>query len=70
MIVKEELDDGRVRTYSDRGLWIRQTDTGAEYEEAIDTIRHEYEETDKAIEYEPSTEDKAEAFDILMGVSE
>lgn len=40
-----------VRHYSDRGMRIRQRETGREYEEAIDTVpcRYTYEETEKPI---------------------
>jgi hypothetical protein len=46
------------RTYSDENKYIRQIETGIEYEEAIDVadengnIRYTYEETDKEIERE------------------
>ena len=62
------------RTYSDEGFYIRQIPTGIEYSEAIDveTAPYTYEETDKPIETEEmtETEEKAKAYDILMGVSE
>ena len=37
-----------IRHYSDEGMYIRQKETGAEYEEAIDVIpcKYTYEETD------------------------
>ena len=40
------------RTYSDEGKRIRQTDTGAIYDEAVDVENsgHTYEETDELIE--------------------
>ena len=39
------------RTYSDNGLYIRQNETGFEYDEAIDieTAPYTYTETDKPI---------------------
>lgn len=42
------------RTWSDEGVCIRQKETGAVYEEAIDTepLRYTYEETDIPIERE------------------
>ena len=57
-----------VRTYSDAGKYI--TRDGAVYEEAIDPEEagRVYEETDELIPVEEDTqEDKAEAYDILMG---
>ncbi|MBR6515936.1 MAG: hypothetical protein IKT40_03680 [Bacilli bacterium] len=42
------------RTYSDKGLYIKQVETGAEYTEAIDVENapYTYVETDKKIELE------------------
>lgn len=41
------------RTYSDSNMYIRQVETGVEYNEAIDveSAPYTYEEADKAIEY-------------------
>lgn len=41
------------RTYSDSNMYIRQVETGIEYDEAIDieNAPYTYEETDKAIEH-------------------
>lgn len=59
--------------YSDKGVYIRQDQTGIEYAEAIDveTAPYTYTETDKPIEGEPQdeTEQKAEAYDYLTGRS-
>ena len=74
MIVFEYIEDGaRIRHWSDAGKKIRQVETGNLYDDAVDVVpcRYTYEETD--IPVEPSDEDlanKAEAYDILMGVSE
>ena len=62
-----------VHTWSDLGMYILQTDTQIEYEEAYDLVAypHTYEETDHPIEEEePTIEEKAEAYDILMGGTE
>ncbi len=63
-----------IKTYSDAGFMVRNIETGELYSEAIDPIsaHREYEETDIPIEVEeePTIEDKAEAYDILVGVSE
>lgn len=52
MIKVEYIKDKLVRHYSDRGMYIRQVETGLEYEEAIDVIpcKYTYEETDEKIE--------------------
>ena len=69
-------EDGVVlnRTYSDIGMMIERD--GIRYSEAIDPaeLNRQYTETDEPIEIEenPMTEieEKAAAYDILMGVSE
>lgn len=63
MIIVETLDD-RERRYSDLGVYIRQIETGALYEDAIDVIpcKYTYEETDIPIEDEEANiEDYEEA---------
>lgn len=59
--------------YSDKGVYIRQDQTGIEYTEAIDveTAPYTYTETNKPIEGEPQNEtaQKAEAYDYLTGRS-
>ena len=53
MIQVEYLKNGElVRHYSDSGMMILQTETGIEYEEAVDVVpcRFTYEETDKKID--------------------
>ena len=60
--------------YSDKGVYIRQDQTGIEYTEAIDveTAPYTYTETDIPVEAEATTEteQKAAAFDYLTGRSE
>lgn len=60
------------RTYSDSGLKIVQNETGATYDEAIDVedAPYTYSESDEPIEVEGEDEQKAKAYDILMGVAE
>lgn len=77
MIVKEEYmtrADGvkLYRTYSDSGLKIVQNETGVTYDEAIDVenASYTYSESDEPIEAMSEDEQKAQAFDILMGVAE
>lgn len=73
-----------IKRYSDQGFLLLQLDTGEMYGEAIDlnTANKVYEETDipmekdneenESIDEEDNSEieEKAKAFDILMGVSE
>ena len=72
MIVVELIEsETRERRYSDKNVMLRQVETGNLYEDAADYIpcRFTYEETDIPIPETPATiEDKAEAYDILMGV--
>jgi len=74
MVKDEYIENGqRIRHWSDSGLKIRQNETGAVYDDAVDVVpcRYTYTETDEPVEPEEVTvEDKAEAYDILMGVSE
>ena len=59
--------------YSDKGVYIRQDQTGIEYTEAIDVeaASYTYTETDKPIEGEPQDEAelKSAAYDYLTGRS-
>lgn len=62
-----------VRTYSNANRMIRQDGTGAAYAEAYDPSDsgRTYTETDEIIETDiPDTEEKAKAYDIIMGVNE
>ena len=62
-----------VRTYSDANLMIQQDGTGAVYSEAYDPVDsgRTYTETEESIETDMTeTEEKAKAYDIIMGVSE
>ena len=56
MVIEERISDRLVRHYSDKGLTIRQVETGYEYDEAVDVIpcRYTYVETDKPIVNEVS----------------
>lgn len=73
MIVTENVTiNGKVfiRTYSDSGYKVERD--GVCYDEAIDPAdtNREYTETDELAEGMTETEEKAQAYDILMGVSE
>lgn len=79
MIVTEYLRDGTlVKHYSDSGYLMEQVETGARYGEAVDVVPcpYTYVETDEREETEEEavemteSEEKALAYDILMGVSE
>ena len=69
-MIVEEMVGSRVRHYSNVGMMIRQQPTGVLYEDAVDIVPcpYTYEESDVPIEEEVYVEDKAEAYDILMGV--
>lgn len=73
MIVQQQISDTLVRTYSDKGVKIHGGFPEADYDDAIDPIsaHREYTETDIPVDEEESTvEEKAEAYDILVGVRE
>ena len=62
-----------VRTYSDANRMIQQDGTGAVYSEAYDPADsgRTYTETEESIETDMTeTEEKAKAYDIIMGVNE
>lgn len=72
MIVQEHFDvNGRdfIRTYSDAGVLIHGGVPEGDYTEACDPAEfgRTYTETDIPIEPTSDTEDKAEAYDILVG---
>lgn len=52
MVIEEILNDRLVRHYSDKGMMIKQVETGIEYVDAVDVIpcRYTYEETETPIE--------------------
>lgn len=73
MIKTEELTiNGKrfVRTSSDNGFMVERD--GIRYSEAIDLaeLNRTYTETDEPVEGMSETEQKAKAYDILMGVAE
>lgn len=77
MIVKEyymtRADGVKLfRNYSDSGLKIVQNETGVTYDEAIDveTAPYTYSESDEPAEAMDEDAQKAQAYDILMGVGE
>lgn len=65
------IHENLVKHYSDKGVYIRQVETGAEYSEAVDVepCRYTYEETDKPIEETDEISD-SEALAIITGEAE
>ena len=59
-----------VRTFSDSGDMVERE--GVRYSEAIDLaeLNYTYTETDEPVDGMTETEQKAKAYDILMGVTE
>lgn len=79
MIQVEYLNDGTlIKHYSDAGFMLLQIETGIKYADPVDVVpcRYTYEETNELIESEEDSrdmtelEEKAAAYDILMGVKE
>ena len=61
MIVKQDYKGHFIRTYSDAGFRIIQTETGIVYDEAIDKTDREYTETDeRRDDWTPSGNSEAE----------
>lgn len=52
MVIEEILNEHLVRHYSDKGMKLKQVETGILYDEAIDIIpcKYTYEETSKRAE--------------------
>ena len=59
-----------IRTFSDSGYMVERD--GVRYSEAIDPVEfnRQYTETDETIEGVTEIEEKAKAYDVLMGVAE
>lgn len=68
MIIEERMDN-RVRHYSNRGMMLRQIETGELYEDAVDVLpcSYTYEETDTPIDSELTAQ---EALNIILGVTD
>lgn len=66
-MIKTENLENRIRHYSDAGFKIRQIETGALYDDAVDVLpcKYTYEETDELIDEEPLNAE--DALDILLG---
>lgn len=83
MITETILASGLIERKSDRGVYIRNEQTGDEYFVAVDLTNEDrkkygleeytYVETEKAVEARESradAEEKAKAYDILVGGAE
>jgi hypothetical protein len=78
MIINEILEEKFIKYSSDKNVKIKDPITGTTYEHIIELLPGEgpYEETDEVIihDYEPEDiielQEKAAAYDILMGVNE
>lgn len=74
MIREELIENGeRIHHWSDAGYKIWQNETNILYDDAVDVVPcpYTYSESNELVEPDKITvEDKAEAYDILMGVSE
>jgi hypothetical protein len=79
MIQVEYLNDGTlIRHYSDAGYMLLQNETGMKYADPIDLVpcRYTYTETDEPIETDDNPDDmteieeKAMAYDIIVGESQ
>ena len=78
MILTEHLNGGTlIKHYSDKGYLLLQNETGVKYSDPIDVVpcRYTYKETDELIvndeDHDISEfEEKAMAYDILMGIRE
>jgi hypothetical protein len=71
MIVQQQISETLVLTYSDKGVKVHGGYPEADYNEVVDPIsmHREYTETDIPVDAdEPTVAEKAEAYDILMGV--
>ena len=74
-IVQEHFFIGErefIRTYSDTGMMVHGGEPDDDYSEANDPaeFNRQYTETNIPIDGDSELADKAEAYDILMGVSE
>lgn len=75
LIIEERykvLQSGTVlnRIYSDGGFKVRKESTGELFDEVVIPAGKEETYTESSESIEPTEADKAEAFDILTGVSE
>lgn len=68
MIIEEMVGD-RIRHVSDSGFKIRQIETGAIYDDALDIVPcpYTYEETDEPIDEMAADISAEEALDIILG---
>ena len=67
MIVTEQMENNRIRHYSDSGFRILQNETGIVYDDAVDVLpcRYTYSETGEPVEGDELTD--SQALYILTG---
>lgn len=76
MIKTEYLNEGTlIKHYSDSGFMLLQVETGIKYSGPIDIVpcQYTYEETNEPVEMDEDIteiEEKALAYDIIVGVEE
>lgn len=75
MLVTESVTIGGkpfIHNYSDEGKPIKQIETGNIFSDAYDvpTANYTYHETEEPKPEEPTIEEKAAAYDVLMGGNE
>ncbi len=63
MIIEEKLNERLVRRYSDKGVKLKQVETGTLYDEAVDLIPCEY--TYEEIEIPVEKDELADAINAL-----
>ena len=71
MIVQEMIEGtDLIKSYSDRGMMMRQVETGILYGEAIDVtpLRYTYEETDIPVDPEDELSDLEERVDTMQSI--
>lgn len=68
-MIKTEMVGERIRHYSDEGLKIRQIETGALYDDAVDVMpcRYTYEETDEPIDTYDNIMEPQDALNVILG---
>lgn len=70
MIISEQMENNRIRHYSDSGFRILQNETGVVYDDAVDVLpcKYTYSETEELIPVEDATEADYQAALARLGV--
>lgn len=71
MVIYEDLPNGLIKAYSDKGFYIRGGEPNADYAEAVDPKgqNRKYTETDKTIEKQEATIEDYQAKLEELGVT-